>query len=298
MALGRRPLRTKALTDKVAQCAPRTIYRHAARLTEQGLVERRQEKGVPSTVVYSLSEGGRDLFRLLSSWRGRSLLREANGGIEDSAWTSIALLGEMWGAGWIDQLSHGPRSSTYLAEVTPPWTFHQASRRVHMLASRGLLCEMQGKAGERRYRLADQTRQAMALVAGVGRWRQRHVEEGSHGGLSVPEMAAVLRTSLPLLKLPMRVQRQVKLGIISAAEGDENSGSATLTARIGQDGAVRCGGNPSTPDAWALGSVDTWFSVLLSGNRGRLRVGGDIGLVDACLIMLYEQLWQPLTRPT
>ena len=78
MALGRGPLRTRALTERVCRCAPRTVYRHVGKLAEAGLVVRHDEGGVPSVVSYSLSQpSGRELVRLLRSDAVRAFVRGA-----------------------------------------------------------------------------------------------------------------------------------------------------------------------------------------------------------------------------
>jgi hypothetical protein len=46
-----------------------------------------------------------------------------------------------------------------------------------------------------------------------------------------------------------------------------------------------------TPDGLAAATINTWFGVLLDGNRGRVKVRGDLKLVDACLTQLYDVLW-------
>lgn len=293
MALGPRPLRTRALTERIPQYAPRTVYRHVGRLAEQGLVIRREEGGVPSVVSYSLSERrGRELFRLLDSFAASALSRGPDGQIDEGSWTSLALLGEMWGAGWIAELGTAPRSPTELSELTPGMSFHQVNRRVHLLRSLGLLCEVSHSGRGKRYKLAPTVRREMALVAGIGRWRERHGLAGKQRGLTVAELQTVLRATLPLLKMPQHCEAQIKLGIAGAADGNGGKGSGILLVRCGRDGALRVSGNSDAPAAaWAAATVDIWLAALVDGNRGRMRVGGNLKLVDACLGGLHRVLW-------
>ncbi len=44
-------------------------------------------------------------------------------------------------------------------------------------------------------------------------------------------------------------------------------------------------------DAWAIGTVGTWFTALLDEDRGRMRVGGDLDFVDDCLKLLHKMFW-------
>jgi DNA-binding HxlR family transcriptional regulator len=291
MALGSRSLRTKKLTEKVPTYAPRTVYRHARKLAELGLVEREEVAGVPSTVIHCLSPAGRDLYHLLEVYAKASLPWVSGPGSGDGLWTVCGLIGEMWTYGWIEELGQGGRSATDLAEATAEMTFHQVSRRTHQLLSWSLLYESTAKGHRRRYQLSNQTRHAMALMAGLGRWRQQHVTGAEEAGLNVGEMQTVLRASLPLLQLPEHQERSIKLGIVGTTGLDGQRGSATLTVHVSGAGTVRCVKAKPSEDAWAIGTVDTWFAALLDGDREQMRVGGDLNLVDDCFKQLNEALW-------
>ncbi|HWC47965.1 MAG TPA: winged helix-turn-helix transcriptional regulator [Solirubrobacterales bacterium] len=291
MALGPRSLRTKKLTEKVPTYAPRTVYRHARKLAELGLVDREEVAGVPSTVIHSLSPAGRDLYRLIESFAEASAPWVSGPGSGDGIWTVCGLLGEMWMHGWVDELGQGGRSATDLAEATSDMTFHQVSRRTHQLMSWSLLYESTARGHRKRYQLSDQTRHAMALVAALGRWRQQHVDGQVERGLTVGEMEAALRASLPLLQLPEHQERSVKLGIVGTTGENGSRGSATLTIHVSGGGTVRCVKEKAAEDAWGIGTVDTWFAALLDGDCDALRTGGDSELVEDCLTSLHETLW-------
>jgi DNA-binding HxlR family transcriptional regulator len=292
MALGHRPLRTQSLTKHIGNCAPRTVYRHVGRLAEQGLVVRRDEGSVPSIVTYRLSKSrGRELFRLLSRYTSRPLL---HGGAPTDAegWTVLALLGEMWGSGWIAALAEEARTPTELSELTPGMSFHQVNRRLQILRSRGLLAAASHSGRGRRYKLTPAARRAMALVAGIGRWRERQGLVEKQHGLTVPEMTALLRTVVPSIKMPQHAGRQIKLGIAGPTNRPEEKGSEILLVKCGRDGTLRFGAaGEGPPEAWAAGTIDIWLAALVDGNRGRMRVGGELKLVDDCLKKLGETLW-------
>jgi len=291
MALGPRSLRTKKLTEKVPTYAPRTVYRHARKLAELKLVDREEVAGVPSTVIHCLSPAGRDLYHLLSTYAAASLPWVLGPGSGDGLWTACGLIGEMWTYGWIEELGHGGRSATDLAEATPKMTFHQASRRTHQLLSWSLLYESTAKGHRKRYQLSDQSRHGMALITGLGRWRQQHVIGEEDGALTVGGMTSVLRASLPLVQLPQHQERSIRLGVVGTTGLDGERGSATLTMHVSAAGTVRCVKAKSSEDAWAIGTVDTWFAALLDGDQEQMRMGGDEDFVGACLKQLYDALW-------
>jgi len=291
MALGPRALRTKKLTEKVPTYAPRTIYRHARTLCNLGLVDREEVAGVPSTVIHSLSPAGRDLYRLVEAYATASLPWVTGPGSGDGLWTVCGLLGDMWTHEWFEELSHGGRSATELSETTSGMTFHQVSRRTHQLLSWSLLHESAVKGQRKRFQLSDQSRHAMALMAGLGRWREQHVEREVDGDLTVDEMATVLRASLPLVQLPEHQNRSLKLGIAGTTGLERQRGSAILNVHASAGGALRCVKEKASEDAWAMGTVDTWFAALMDGEQGRMRVGGDLVLVGDCLARLHDLLW-------
>jgi DNA-binding HxlR family transcriptional regulator len=291
MALGPRSLRTKKLTEKVPVYAPRTVYRHARKLADLGLVDREEVAGVPSSVIHSLSPAGRDLYRLVETFADASVPWVTGPGSGEGIWTVCGLLGEMWTCGWIEELGHGGRSATELAETTAGMTFHQVSRRTHQLLSWALLYESTARGHRKRYQLSDQTRHAMALIGGLGRWRQQHVEGEVDGGLTVAEIATALRASLPLLQLPEHQERSIRLGIVGTTGLDGQRGSATLTVHVSAGGAIRCVKEKASEDAWGIGTVDTWFGALLDGNRKAMRTGGDGDFVNDCVTGLHELLW-------
>jgi DNA-binding HxlR family transcriptional regulator len=290
-ALGPRPLRTKKLTEKVPVYAPRTVYRHTRILVDAGLIEREEIAGVPSTVIHSLSPSGRDLYRLVEAYAEASLPWVDGPGSGDGLWTVCGLFGEMWTYGWIEELGHGGRSATELAEATEKMTFHQVSRRTHQLMSWNLLYETTARGHRKRYQLSDQSRHGAALITGLGRWRQQHVDGEGDRGLTVEEIATVLRAALPLLQLTEHQDKRIRLGIVGTTGLNGDRGSATLTAHSRPNGSVKSVREKGPEDAWAIGTVATWFAALLDDERGRMRVGGDLELVENCLKRLNEVLW-------
>jgi DNA-binding HxlR family transcriptional regulator len=294
MELGNGRLRTKGLIERLPSFSPRTIYRYADKLNAFGLVGRREVSGVPSTVVYNLSDGtGRELFHLLNSYAKIAIPRGPRGQIEGAAWKSLGLVGEMWEWGWVDELSRSARSTTELAERTDGLTFHQVNRRLHLLSSRDLLRESSVRGRGKRYELSDEARRAMVLVAGLGRWQQRHLKDRSRTGLTVLQMSAVLRTILPLVRLPHQPGKSIKLGIVGSADTNGGKGSAVILARVGPDSSLNCSEDEDvTADGWAAGTIHTWCAAILDGRRGRMRVGGDLDLVNCSFIGLYDCLWK------
>lgn len=293
MALGEGPLRTKNLTERVPGYAPRTIYRYAGKLAELEVVEREEQPGVPSKVVHTLTDPcGIELYELVNRFADASLTRLPDGRIDAHAWASLALLGDLWEAGMVDELSCEAQSPTDLARGPHGLSYHQVNRRAGLFKTSGLVCEWEAPGRRRLYALTEKTRLKMGLIAGIARWRHHHVVAEDEEGLTAAEMATVLRVALPLVKVPDHAGKCLKLSVrrddTPGAEGEE------VWAEVETDGTVQsCARPPADPAGWARGGVGAWIPVILDGDPGAVLVGDDEKLISACLDGLYGTLWTP-----
>ncbi len=283
LALGQGPLRTKQLTQRVAGLSARSVYRCVERLEGYGLIDRLREPGVPSRTLVRLTDpSGRSLYRLLRQYPSVR---------DDWPEGSLYHLAELWEAGFVEELSHRPRSLIELAEIPHSLTYHQVKRRTGLATTTGLLELGPRKGNHRHYSLTAEGRRCMALVCGIGRWRRRHVLADGLPGLESGEMATVLRTVLPLTVLPDHAGRRLDLAIATTNEYGYRD-TEVLRGLVGGDGKIGLGAEEAQPaDGVASATVNIWFAALLDDKRGRFRVGGDIELVDSCLKQMHEVLW-------
>lgn len=292
MALGNGPLRTKELTERVRGYTPRTIYRYTGKLTELGVVERQEEAGVPSKVVHSLTEPcGRELYELIDAYADASLTRLPSGEVDAHAWGSLALLADLWESGMIEALNFGPRSPTELARGEHDLSYHQVNRRAGLFAIGGLLHESSTAGRRRSYGLTEKARRAMALIAGIGRWRRRHVVPEGTPGLTPRETGGVLRTALPLVSLPEHAGKS--LGVEIEAEDIADGGADSVWASVGADGIVlSCEGPLPEVEGKAQGRVAHLVDSFLDGSHTGVQVDGDCSLLENCLSRLHAVLWE------
>lgn len=295
MALGDGPLRTKDLTKRVPGYAPRTIYRYAGKLAALGVIDRHEEPGVPSKVVHSLSDPcGRELHELVEAYAAASMLRLPSGDIGSHGWGSLALLADLWESGMVDELNRGPRSPTELSRKSPGLSFHQVSRRASLFEIGGLLKETSLPGRRRRqYELTDKARRGMALVAGIGRWRRRHVVPKGMTGLTTGEVGSLMRAVLPLVALPDHAGKSFEMRVAPGGENGENGEvDALVWADVGSDGTVLSSATPrEVPDGAAHGKVTAWVDSVLDGSHHGLKVNGDALLITECLRRLHATLW-------
>jgi DNA-binding HxlR family transcriptional regulator len=282
MALGDSGLRTKELTERVRGYTPRTVYRYVGKLTEIGIIERHEEPGVPSKVTHSLTRPcGQELHDLVEAYAAASLSRLPNGEIDAHAWGSLTLLADLWEAGMIEVLHRGPRSPTELSRGSHGLSYHQVSRRASLFAIGGFI-EEQDNGRRRRYALTERARRGMALVVGIGRWRQRHLVAAGELAMTPGEAASALRTALPLVALPEHAGKGLGLEV----------GTEKVWARIEADGGLR-DGEPLSPDVGgeARGPVEAWLDALVTGSSPGIRAQGDAALIETLLSRLHKALW-------
>jgi DNA-binding HxlR family transcriptional regulator len=283
MELGLGPLRTKQLIDRVEGFSPRTTYRCVGKMEEYGLIGRHEEPG-NSKVLLRLTEPlGRNLYRLLQA-------------LGATTWEEFSLVAQLWEAGFVESMSRGPKSLMELLDGPHLLSYHQVTRRAGMSVKAGLLEVSSPKGNVRLYELTDQGRRYMALVAGIGRWRHRHLVSDDPG-LEMAEVATVLRATLPLALLPDHSDLGIDLLVAGAMEYGSRS-TTKVAGMVALDGKVNIDSDPrEESDGSAAATTNTWFAALLDDHRGRIRVRGDCDFVDACLRQLYESLWETSPNP-
>lgn len=297
MALGEGPLRTKTLTEQVPGYAPRTIYRYAAKLAELGIVEREEEPGVPSKVVHRLTEEcGRELAELVDLYADASLGRLPSGEIGAHEWGSFALVADLWESGMIEALNLGSRSLTELSQGDHDLSFHQVSRRASLFSIGGFIEETTEGTRRRRFALTEKARRAMALIAGLGRWRRRHVVPKGTTGLTSGEAAGLIRALLPLVSLPEHEGKSLELRISPRANSEAEE--EEVWAEVGSDGTLLPRADPApNVDSVASGHIAAWIDAILDGPHKDLTARGDARLLDECLRRLHRVLWGRLPDP-
>jgi len=291
MALRDGPLRTKELTERVPGYAPRTIYRYSAKLAALAMVEREEEPGVPSKVVHRLTvPSGRELADLIDAYADASLGRLPSGEIGAHEWGSFALVADLWESGMMKDLEQGSRSLTELSRGDHGLSFHQVSRRASLFAIAGFIEETTEGTRYRRFALTEKSRRAMGLVAGIGRWRRRHVVPDGTPGLTSQEVAGLIRTVLPLVSLPDHRGKGLELEI-APSPGSGDAG-ARVWAEVGPDGVVVSRPAPASKiDSVACGEGTDWVDSILDGPGEGLSAKGDARLLEECLRQLHAVLW-------
>jgi DNA-binding HxlR family transcriptional regulator len=286
LALDEGAMQSKVLTHRIRGYTARTIYRYLPRLARLGAVERDDSPGGAGRVVHTLSQsGGNELCDLINRFATASMTHLPGGQVEPEAWASLGLLADLWEAGVVDELSQGPQSLAELARRLEALSYHQLNRRASRFKASGFFGET-AQTDRRGYVLTDKARRTMGLIAGLGRWRRRHL---AGSGLTLEEMTTVLRVSLPLADVPHHAGKTMQVIVRGEAGGQPRR----LSAEVGGDGALQIREeDASDSDCWAEGSVDNWMAALIDG-KPPAKSGGDVVMVADCLTSMYRRLWTP-----
>jgi DNA-binding HxlR family transcriptional regulator len=292
MALADGPLRTKSLTEQVPGYTPRTVYRYVDRLVEIGVIEREVARSVPSKVIHRLIDPcGVDLCELVTAYANASLDQLVGGGIGINSWHSLALLADLWELRMFEALNAGPCTATDLADAGHSLSFHQVTRRINLLVIGRFICEIEEEGRRRRYELSERARRGVALIAGLGRWRERHVLSLGEPGLTAAETVEMVRAVLPLILLPGDAGKCFEFAVSPELRNDGKG--MVLWAEVEADGSVLgCVDTEVDADGWGRGQVKAWIDMLLLGSSSAFRVGGDCGpQIENGLRELQAALW-------
>ena len=289
LALGDGPMQTKVLTHRVRGYTPRTTYRYLLKLAQLGLVERDDEPSGQAKVVNTLTaEAGRDMCAVVERFAQASVTHLPGGQVELGTWGSLGLLADLWDAGVVNALSRGSHSPTELVQNQRGLSYHQVNRKVRQFKEAGFLCESKRSRNRQRlYSLTEKARRTMALIAGIGRWRERYMSDFGEEGLSPEEMATILRASLPLAAPTRHAGTGLRIHVIGRSQETD------FWVQLDEMGCVQLSEQPAGVIAAEVGGdLEAWLSALLDGEPA-LDVEGDEAMVRDCLVSLYEKLWTP-----
>lgn len=289
LAMGGGPLRTGEVTDQLS-FVPRTAYRYLDALVALGALSRHEEPVVPSKVVYSLTDPvGTELCELAKAYSKALLELLPNGHVIPQSWGMLIHLADLWESGMLARLELGPSTAMELTRLGHGYSSHQVSRRIPLFITAGLIQETPERLWRRRYELTGQARRAVGLIAAIDRWRERSFPQPGEAAMTGSEAALLLRVTLPLVTLRKHAGKVLRLTVSADGGGADRE---VIWAEVQRGKAVlRREGYEAQADAWATGHAAKWNAVLAEG-PGRMRIGGDRGLIETCLRRMHASLWK------
>jgi DNA-binding HxlR family transcriptional regulator len=267
------------------ELARSTLYNHVDRLFELGIVVRRDPSDLSSAVVYEHGENGPEFHDLLRGW-GAVLraLRRRSGKID---WVAPLHFGEAWGAGVVQALLDGPRSSgQVIAACTGRATRAQVERLLGQMRRHGYV-----KRSGRRHILLGAGRQAIGELAASARFERRHGVEGAVP-ITAVDGADALRATLPVVELPGSADGTCEFVVL----GDEDvpgRGAAACWIELRGGKVVAAGaGNATSATAWAQGSIDDWLGAVLEHRGALIKSAGEPDLGRGVVRELNAEIYR------
>jgi DNA-binding HxlR family transcriptional regulator len=271
--------------------AQSTLRNSLDTLEKVGAIERRRRDSFPGTFEYDLAEAGQGLLSVAGGLE-RWLATAPRGPIElgsSSARAAIKGLVEGWCASVLTTLAAEPLSLTELDKRIAAVSYPTLGRCLDTMR----LAE-QLEVGDRSpkgtpYALTDWLRRGLSPLALAARWEHSHRPDGVDS-IHHSDIDGALLLGRPLFKLPGKVSGVCQLAV-------KIPGSKKPLRNLGfiqvKGGEISFRGvySQAKPDAWASGTMDTWFATVIDADTTGLRISGDRQLAKAVFDGVHEALF-------
>lgn len=271
--------------------AQSTLRGHLRALETAGVIEKRRRDSFPGALEYDLTETGGEILEVATSLE-RWLAAAPSGPIElggDKAKAAIKGLVDGWSATILTTLAAGPLSLTELDKQISAVSYPTIER---CLETMRLAEQLETGARSSRgtpYSITDWLRRGVGpIIAGV-RWEYRNRPDGATP-LSQEDVDSGFTLAAPLIEMPPRSAGVSQLAARASEGRKQRRFMASFEAQNGAAtyGAVYPG---REPEAWASGTLEAWFSAVIDGETGGLKVSGDRELGGALIDGLHEALF-------
>lgn len=271
--------------------AQSTLRSSLETLEKTGAIERRRRDSFPGTLEYDLTEAGRELLGVAASLE-RWLATAPREPIElgsSQAKAAIKGLVEGWCASVLTTLAAGPLSLTELDKRIAAISYPTLGRCLDTMR----LAE-QLEVGERSpkgtpYALTDWLRHGLTPLALAARWEHRHGPDGVDA-IRHDDIDGALLLGGPLFRLSGKVSGVCQLAVKIPDGKKQRRSLGFVEVKSGKIGFR--GVYPQVkPDAWASGTLDTWFATVIDADPTGLRMSGDRNLAKAVFDGVHAALF-------
>jgi DNA-binding HxlR family transcriptional regulator len=271
--------------------AQSTLRGHLRTLETTGVVLKHRRDTFPGALEYSLTDPGRELLTVARSVE-RWLAMAPQAPLElgsDPAKAAIKGLVEGWTATVLPALADGPLTLTQLDKRIAAVSYPTIERCLQTMR-----LARQLEVGERSnkgtpYAVTDWLRHGLAPLTHAARWEHRHQADGA-AAVDHIDIADALILSAPLFRLPGRLSGICQLAVNEpgGSRDDRRLGYLEVRRRELTYGQVY---PDISPDAWASGTVDSWFATVIDTNAGKLKLSGDRKLASDIFERLHNTLF-------
>lgn len=272
--------------------AQSTLRGHLETLEKAGVIDKRRLDSFPGTLKYDLTDPGKELLGVATSL-GRWLAAAPRGPIElgsDPAKAAIKGLVEGWSGTVLTTLADGPLSLTELDKRIAAISYPTLERCLDTMR----LAE-QLKVGQRTpkgtpYAVTDWLRRGLAPLTLSARWEHRHRPDGVDS-ITHDDIDGALMLGGPLFKLSGEVSGVCQLAVKIPDGKKQRRSLGFVEVRSGEVN-FRAVYPQVKPDAWASGTMDTWFATLIDADTSGLKLSGDRDLAEAVFDGLHRALFR------
>ncbi|HEX6689475.1 MAG TPA: winged helix-turn-helix transcriptional regulator [Solirubrobacterales bacterium] len=271
--------------------AQSTLRSHLRTLDAADAIVKRRRDSFPGTLEYELTEAGRELLVVAASLQ-RWLTLTPQGPLElgsDPARAAIKGLVDGWLARILDPLASEPLSLTELDRRLTTVSYPTLERRLETMRLTEQIEAKTRNGGGTPYTISAWVRHGIAPLAVAARWEERNKQAGADP-IARRDIDSALTIAGPLFELPMQVSGICQLAVRIP---DGNRRRRFLGVIEAQSGKVEFDAvyPQREPDAWASGTVETWFSAIVDADTSGLKLSGDSDLVRALLDAFHGGLF-------
>jgi DNA-binding HxlR family transcriptional regulator len=288
-ALDDGPMRLADLRARLGGPAQTTLRGHLAKLTELGAVERRTLGEAPGSVENGLTEMGRELLlvtRVLEAWLAEAPQGPVPLGSEAAKGTVRALAGG-WQSTMLRAFAARPLSLTQLDRLIGALSYPALERRLSGLRATGLVEPTEENGEGNPYGISEWGRRGVGPISAAARFERRHLPDETPP-LTPIDIEATFMLVTPKLELPACADGVCHL-MAETRSSERRLAGVELAVDRGR--VASCVSRVDTsPRNWALGSTMDWLDALVECRTGRLRMGGDRGLVGSVVHGLHDLL--------
>jgi DNA-binding HxlR family transcriptional regulator len=285
------PMRLTDLRKAVGGPPQTTLRSHLEHLIGIGALEKRSRGGKSNMVENALTPVGLELL-FVSDVLGAWLVRAPDGAISvesEAGRGAIKAFVRGWSSTMLRALAARPFSLTELDNLITSFNYPALERRLSAMHLAGHVAAMQGNGNGTPYAVTDWLRQGVAPLLASVCCERRHLPTKT-APLTRIDVEAILLLAMPLVALAPSSGGVCQLAV-DIDEGSKQS-LPGVQVTVTQGSIASCSSklepNPATS---ARGSIAGWFSAILDGEPGQLRVSGDRDLALELVAALRRALY-------
>jgi len=290
-ALAEEP-RTLVDLRRVAGSPPPTTLRgHLRRLTEIGVVERRQADNSRTSVEFELAASGRELLgaaATLQAWLSQSPEGPLTLGNSNSK-GAVKALAEGWSTGMIRALASKPLTLTELDRLITDVSYPSLERRLEAMRMVGQIEPVATKGRGTPYTVTDWLRQAIAPIIAAVHWEQMQLPSEAPAITQIDVEAAFMMV-IPMLQLGPELSGLSRLAVDMNGAGKPRL--AGVMVKLEEGRVVSCTTRvEGEPGAEGIGSATDWIRAVTDSDPERLKIAGDRRLATAFVAAIHDVLF-------